>query len=779
MAQTPTLPNQTTDLFPDYKNHIDAITRVLNEVAGNYAPYEASTPDMTINIAPAKMFNGASLTSVALQTTTAITAPTTNPRIDRVVADKETGIYSIITGTEAASPVAPDITAGNFPICQIGMYVGQTEILNADITDERVGSAGGGQIYNKLDAIVAPTVNDDNTADFAEGSYWIDTVADEAYRCVDATTGAAVWINTTISISEINALILASIVSGLTTGDGAGTSNAELILNPDSTTGTGVIGIDPVANAFLMFFSTPDGAGGTTVMMTIEDGEITMHGDNAMTGSLQIGLPGTNFGAINLIGDPTASSQGGMIIFKSALDFNSPNFEYVTENWEGLYRITCDNASAIIPFAINGDNVELEGGLTVGAPTGGVKGNGSINAESIFINDVPISSGSYNITDNSDANWLTVDSSERANFSQHVGAGGTPMNSGAHPCIQLGAESTNLNMTSEGDNAWLMHQGRMSGSNFFKTSSQTPLALRFANNQIYFNASNNAGAAGTGLGGNTTALEVEMLRLGRVASYMDGSLNLGSPTGDHQGAGTINCKGVYVDGVLLSGGASYNITDNSDANWLTVDVNENAAFAGDVTVPDSKFLRLGTNFSIDNSSGLVSLYNANNAFPTTIYGNTSGGAKQAGISVADYGSGVGTRQYFGNNTITETNARGITLSQNKVLEGVVHENQGSGSPTTGQVINCTDKAAYEYTLGGNTAFTFSNVPSSGLVCTLTLILIQDATGNRVPSFPASVLWDGGTEPTWGTASGDEDIVTMFTYDGGTTWRANLVGQNYA
>lgn len=43
----------------------------------------------------------------------------------------------------------------------------------------------------------APTVNDDNTAGYAVGSIWDDTTNDKSYRCLDATTGAAVWVEIT------------------------------------------------------------------------------------------------------------------------------------------------------------------------------------------------------------------------------------------------------------------------------------------------------------------------------------------------------------------------------------------------------------------------------------------------------------------------------------------------------------------------------------------------------------------------------------------------------
>jgi len=65
-------------------------------------------------------------------------------------------------------------------------------------------------VYNKS---VPPTVNDDSDDGYGYGSVWVDVVGGDAYRCLDATVGAAVWELTTLTIAEasdiafINALI--------------------------------------------------------------------------------------------------------------------------------------------------------------------------------------------------------------------------------------------------------------------------------------------------------------------------------------------------------------------------------------------------------------------------------------------------------------------------------------------------------------------------------------------------------------------------------------------
>ncbi len=56
-----------------------------------------------------------------------------------------------------------------------------------------------------LDAAVAPTADEDTDDGYAVGSIWVDTTADISYLCLDASSGAAVWKETSsIAAGEAN-----------------------------------------------------------------------------------------------------------------------------------------------------------------------------------------------------------------------------------------------------------------------------------------------------------------------------------------------------------------------------------------------------------------------------------------------------------------------------------------------------------------------------------------------------------------------------------------------
>lgn len=101
-----------------------------------------------------------------------------------------------------------------------------------------------------------------------------------------------------------------------------------------------------------------------------------------------------------------------------------------------------------------------------------------------------------------------------------------------------------------------------------------------------------------------------------------------------------------------------------------------------------------------------------------------------------------------------------------------------GSITGATTIDFENGNHYEATMTGNVTFTINNPPASGNVGILVLYLKQDPTGSRLVTWPASVEWPGGSEPTLTTTADRTDIITLITRDGGTTYTGSTVGLDY-
>ena len=80
-------------------------------------------------------------------------------------------------------------------------------------------------------------------------------------------------------------------------------------------------------------------------------------------------------------------------------------------------------------------------------------------------------------------------------------------------------------------------------------------------------------------------------------------------------------------------------------------------------------------------------------------------------------------------------------------------------------VDCSTGNIFTKTASGGLTWTFTNVPASRSFI-FALYLTNGGTGTQ--SWPAAVVWDGGTAPTL-QASGT-DILIFSTVDGGTTWR---------
>jgi hypothetical protein len=123
-----------------------------------------------------------------------------------------TNATTVVLADEAADPTISDIDVAVFKPVDDGGAVGlgtlggtayaSTLLTAADAPAARVilGEGAGGTPFTLLhtfDALVAPTVNDDEVDGYDYGSVWLDTVGKKQYVCVDPTATAAVWLDQT------------------------------------------------------------------------------------------------------------------------------------------------------------------------------------------------------------------------------------------------------------------------------------------------------------------------------------------------------------------------------------------------------------------------------------------------------------------------------------------------------------------------------------------------------------------------------------------------------
>lgn len=88
-----------------------------------------------------------------------------------------------------------------------------------------------------------------------------------------------------------------------------------------------------------------------------------------------------------------------------------------------------------------------------------------------------------------------------------------------------------------------------------------------------------------------------------------------------------------------------------------------------------------------------------------------------------------------------------------------------GDPQSFQVTTATLTAS-----GAVPAFPAPSGPGANFE----LVITQDATGSRVPTWPAGTKWAAATAPTLSTGANKVDVLAFQSYDG-TTWVGRTIG----
>jgi hypothetical protein len=258
---------------------------------------------------------------------------------------------------------------------------------------------------------------------------------------------------------------------------------------------------------------------------------------------------------------------------------------------------------------------------------------------------------------------------------------------------------------------------------------------------------------------------------------------------------------------------------------LTAASNTNQQFTGtlaqDVQLPNATTLSVGRAFQIMNrSTGALTLKNAGGstlatipagkATRTTLIANgTSNGtwdydtalstagpvitdangtlSSEAALAVSRGGTGAATltanNVVLGNGTsavqFVAPGTSGNVLTSNGTtwtsaaiqpleLKNYSETVNAIGSTSGATTVDFSLGNVATMTLTGNATISFSNVPSSGKMGSVTMLITQGGAGSYTITWPACKKFAGGTLPTLSTTVGKTDVISCQTPDAGAT-----------
>jgi len=262
------------------------------------------------------------------------------------------------------------------------------------------------------------------------------------------------------------------------------------------------------------------------------------------------------------------------------------------------------------------------------------------------------------------------------------------------------------------------------------------------------------------------------------------------------------------DNVAIGYQAGYDLTSGTDNVFIGASAASNHTSAsGNISIGNGSMLNwtggssntvigdlaagLGSNSTGETNTivGAAAGYDLANGSENTFVGQGSGFNVTSGGQNVHIGRISGNTTTTGSNTIcvgydaeasSATVSNEITLGNSSItrfrIPGAGIDNTSAALSGTTPSVDVGARDTYTLTTSGNTTFTFTGVPSSGQVGTFSLIIT--AGGTHTLTWPASVDWAGGTAPD-APASGETDIYTFMTVNGGTTWYGFLAGDAMA
>jgi hypothetical protein len=256
---------------------IDALTRGIYDtgVRTGCAVTAQGTPDMSVHVAAGTVVSGGTALSVTSGDVSIAASDPSNPRVDCVVVDS-TGALQIRSGTAAAHPKAPEVSAGDVLLAMVLVPAGASAIISSYITDKRVFLPDHGSLAGLTDddhtqyallggrsggqTLIGDTLSGGNlmlqsTAHASRGAVGI---VDNAYSLgylrvgsasVPANTGAGDLTVARLSVGNVafatNEIFNVSRATFVPPGSVTNIATFSVVSAPDGTAGSTVVGIRP------------------------------------------------------------------------------------------------------------------------------------------------------------------------------------------------------------------------------------------------------------------------------------------------------------------------------------------------------------------------------------------------------------------------------------------------------------------------------------------------------------------------------------------------------
>lgn len=173
----------------------------------------------------------------------------------------------------------------------------------------------------------------------------------------------------------------------------------------------------------------------------------------------------------------------------------------------------------------------------------------------------------------------------------------------------------------------------------------------------------------------------------------------------------------------------------------------------------------------------VTSFNTRTGAVTLASGDVTGALGYTPVNPASATTYSALQTYSAITVQNTLNALGNTsLSNYQELQGTIATSSTAGWTET---INLATGTVQVVTLNSNGTLAFSGIAPSGYACSVVLYLEQGSSGSALVTWPTGTMWSGGTAPTLSTAAGAIDVITLTTFNGGTTWFGFLSGKGMA